>query len=362
MPTDPRSDAAVRRLYGALRQSLRSRGGSTTDEVTVSEIYQTLVPYARARSELGFEMNADYEHALMRMLAGEGGFARLDQPEAHAQVAREISSSHPDVTLYRRFAACTVKLTGGTAAEESVAVSVSAAPSSSAVSAAPSSSTVGPAPSSSAVAPASPSAREVPSVADTEEPPASARAAGAEDAQLARGAPGGPDPDATWGEALQRIQAGAPAARADTQPGGAKGEAVGADAAKMRPGAAGMDADAVETPADATVSSPAAPAGRSAANEESAVLGATQGSPATPPEAHDFDSDPSGGVADENDDTAAPARGRPQACGSCGQDLPSDRDARFCPYCGSEQPLECAACGDDLREDWRYCPSCGTAA
>ena len=98
MPTDPRSGAAVDRLYQALRASLEGRGGAA-GEVTVSEIYQTLVPYARARSELGFEMNADYEHALMRLIAGEGGFARLEPPEARAQVTRELESSNPDVTI-----------------------------------------------------------------------------------------------------------------------------------------------------------------------------------------------------------------------------------------------------------------------
>jgi hypothetical protein len=110
VPTDPRSSAAVGRLYGALTEALARRGGTPAADVTVSEIYQTLVPYARARAELGFEMNADYEHALMRLIAGEGGYARLEQPEARAQVARELESPHPDVTLYRRFAASNVRL------------------------------------------------------------------------------------------------------------------------------------------------------------------------------------------------------------------------------------------------------------
>jgi predicted RNA-binding Zn-ribbon protein involved in translation (DUF1610 family) len=75
--------------------------------------------------------------------------------------------------------------------------------------------------------------------------------------------------------------------------------------------------------------------------------------------------DPRDGDGNEgaSDAASAPrAATRPEACGSCGKRLPSDRDARFCPYCGSEQPTVCAACGDDLEPDWRYCPSCGAEA
>lgn len=76
--------------------------------VTVADIYEDLVPYRVARSAIGFAMNADYEHALMRLLAGEGQYVRLDPEEARRELQRELTSTNPDVTLYRKFASCGV--------------------------------------------------------------------------------------------------------------------------------------------------------------------------------------------------------------------------------------------------------------
>jgi len=51
------------------------------------------------------------------------------------------------------------------------------------------------------------------------------------------------------------------------------------------------------------------------------------------------------------------------ACRACGAELPRNREARFCPYCGADQETpRCAACGEELEADWRYCPACGRAA
>jgi hypothetical protein len=76
--------------------------------VTVAEIYQDLVPYRAVRTQLGFDMNADYEHTLLRLLAGEGGLARLEPPEARDELRAELDSANPNVGLFRKFAACDV--------------------------------------------------------------------------------------------------------------------------------------------------------------------------------------------------------------------------------------------------------------
>lgn len=50
-------------------------------------------------------------------------------------------------------------------------------------------------------------------------------------------------------------------------------------------------------------------------------------------------------------------------CRSCGRSLPERADARFCPYCGSDQrSLRCEGCDTDLEAGWKYCPSCGRQA
>lgn len=51
------------------------------------------------------------------------------------------------------------------------------------------------------------------------------------------------------------------------------------------------------------------------------------------------------------------------ACRACGAELPRAREVRFCPYCGADQETpRCAACGEELEAEWRYCPACGRAA
>ncbi|HSM35351.1 MAG TPA: zinc ribbon domain-containing protein [Longimicrobiales bacterium] len=303
MPTDPRSGAAVGRLYEALAEALAKRGGPPAADVTVSEIYQTLVPYAHARAELGFEMNADYEHALMRLIAGEGGYATLEQPEARAQVARELESQNPDVTLYRRFAASTVRLSPSPTPRAPDVVSGGASPSPEAGS------------------------QSAPRYVSLTNSPAWNRPAPA---------PAAPTPDATLGAVAADPTEPAPRRRDST--GVARGEALD--------GAADGEASEIELLERSERALDRGLAHLSTLLDEDAGAG-DEGTDA---------------AADGDAREAATPASRPADCGSCGRALPTDREARFCPYCGSEQPTVCAACGDDMAPDWRYCPACGAEA
>jgi hypothetical protein len=105
-------DGELERLHAALVTALRRTRPAPFDvPVTVAEIYQDLVPYRAVRTELGFEMNADYEHTLLRLLAGEGELARLDPPEARHELREELDSPNPNVGIFRKFAACDVWIT-----------------------------------------------------------------------------------------------------------------------------------------------------------------------------------------------------------------------------------------------------------
>jgi hypothetical protein len=104
-------DPVVTRLHQALVDSVRrTRPGAGLLPITVAEIYQELVPYKSVRAALGVEMNADYEYALLRLLAGEGGFVRLEPAEVRDALRLEIDSPNPNVALYREFAGCDVWL------------------------------------------------------------------------------------------------------------------------------------------------------------------------------------------------------------------------------------------------------------
>lgn len=109
----------VAELHRTLVDALRkSRPNSLHRPVTVAEIYQDLVPYKIARGAVGFEMNADYEHTLLRLLAGEGDLARIEPREVRDKLRLELDSPNPDVSLYRNYAACDVWVSVGAASTD----------------------------------------------------------------------------------------------------------------------------------------------------------------------------------------------------------------------------------------------------
>ena len=102
----------VQRLHRALVDAMRkSRGDDFETPITVSQIYQELVPYRVARGSVGFEMNADYEFALLRLLAGDGDLARLEPAEVRTMLRKEAESPNPNVSLFRAYANCDVWVT-----------------------------------------------------------------------------------------------------------------------------------------------------------------------------------------------------------------------------------------------------------
>jgi hypothetical protein len=105
----------VQRLHRYIVDALRAkRDDPFASPVTVAEIYQQLAPYRTVRSVLGFEMNADYEHALTRLLAGLDGLTLLEPAKARERLEKELDSPNPDVGMYREFAACEVTLNPST--------------------------------------------------------------------------------------------------------------------------------------------------------------------------------------------------------------------------------------------------------
>lgn len=68
-----------------------------------SEVYERLVPYRSNRSILKVATHQDYEMAVLRLLAGERGYASLEPAEVRDALARETGESNPDTTLFRQF-------------------------------------------------------------------------------------------------------------------------------------------------------------------------------------------------------------------------------------------------------------------
>jgi hypothetical protein len=103
--------AMLDRLYTRLTAALSERPDPFGAPITVAELYQELVPYRAVRGDVGFAMNADYEHTLLRLLSGEGEFARLEPTGARDEILRELRSPNPNVSVYREYAACEVWIT-----------------------------------------------------------------------------------------------------------------------------------------------------------------------------------------------------------------------------------------------------------
>src|SRR2546429_6155617 len=68
-----------------------------------AEVYERLVPYRSNRSVLKVATHQDYEMAVLRLLAGERGYASLEPAEVQDALRREAGESKPDAGLFRHF-------------------------------------------------------------------------------------------------------------------------------------------------------------------------------------------------------------------------------------------------------------------
>jgi predicted RNA-binding Zn-ribbon protein involved in translation (DUF1610 family) len=68
----------------------------------LAEIRDSIVPYRANRRALQLESSEDYELALMRLCAGEGGLAFTEPEEAQEAFAAELKSPNPDLTIVQR--------------------------------------------------------------------------------------------------------------------------------------------------------------------------------------------------------------------------------------------------------------------
>lgn len=92
---------ALDRLYRRVTLAL---GRDPGRELTIGDLYQEVVPYRLIRSELGFAELAEYEHALLRLLAGEREYLELDRAEAAEEFRRELAAPNPILGIYRDYA------------------------------------------------------------------------------------------------------------------------------------------------------------------------------------------------------------------------------------------------------------------
>jgi hypothetical protein len=68
----------------------------------VADIWRAILPYRANRRALQLDTSEDYELVLMRLCAGEGGFAQVEPEEARAGFEQELRSPNPDLGILRR--------------------------------------------------------------------------------------------------------------------------------------------------------------------------------------------------------------------------------------------------------------------
>ena len=68
-----------------------------------AEVYERLVPSRSNRSTLKVATHQDYEMAVLRLLAGERGYASLEPTEVRDALEREAAEKNPDTGLFRQF-------------------------------------------------------------------------------------------------------------------------------------------------------------------------------------------------------------------------------------------------------------------
>lgn len=78
--------------------------------LTIGDLYQSLIPYRLVRGELRFSELAEYEHALLRLLAGERDYLLVERPEAQEEFQRELRAPNPILGIYRDYAEVGVHL------------------------------------------------------------------------------------------------------------------------------------------------------------------------------------------------------------------------------------------------------------
>ncbi len=99
------------RLFETLVDVLAKKNPSRLQtSFQVSELYQSIIPYRSYRNQLQFDTNQDYEMAVLRLLAGERGYAAIEPSEVQQQLAEEVQAINPNPGIFRDFAAARVRL------------------------------------------------------------------------------------------------------------------------------------------------------------------------------------------------------------------------------------------------------------
>jgi Double zinc ribbon len=109
MTTQPDSD--LQRFFAQLVHNLAAINPARLRQpMTLAELRESVIPYRANRRALQLESSEDYELVVMRLCAGERGFAITEPEEAQADFVNELASPNPDLTIVERHRKAVVAL------------------------------------------------------------------------------------------------------------------------------------------------------------------------------------------------------------------------------------------------------------
>jgi len=97
------------RLYSLLRRRMAAERVGPDDPVAVAELHKRLLPYHTCRDSLGYATKAEYDVALLRLLADDARVA-VAEPALREAVRAEIRQPEPGLAFLHRFAASEIRL------------------------------------------------------------------------------------------------------------------------------------------------------------------------------------------------------------------------------------------------------------
>lgn len=112
-PSSPAADALDRLFRQLVRNLAELDPARVHGPVEVSELYQRLIPYRTHRTHLGLDTHEDYEMVVLRLLAGERGYALVEPAEAREALAREVAAVNPDTGYFKRYGSANVTFDPG---------------------------------------------------------------------------------------------------------------------------------------------------------------------------------------------------------------------------------------------------------
>jgi len=112
-PASPATDD-LDRLFRQLVRNLAELDPSRVHgPVDIAELYQRLIPYRTHRTSLALDTHEDYEMAVLRLLAGERGYALVEPAEAREALAQEAAATNPDTGFFKQYGGATVTFDPG---------------------------------------------------------------------------------------------------------------------------------------------------------------------------------------------------------------------------------------------------------